>query len=177
MDEMSRAGSVVVVVGLVLLVSAALGMDRELVGQATVWTNMEYQTTVPMDLPGGACTIWLEDHPAWPDSPWDMDVTLNRSADDTLWGYYPSATGERRYRDIEGARCFLVSLVYDVPEGEWRISMEQWEWEWGGVQDEVRIYVLSSPGPLVVVVLVGGAIMAAIGISIVAIRKWPGKAK
>ena len=44
MDRWTRVGWVVLVVGLVLLASSATGMERELVGMATLRTNVESQT-------------------------------------------------------------------------------------------------------------------------------------
>jgi hypothetical protein len=101
-----------------------------------------------------------------------MEVFLNQSDDTFFWGDYP-LENDRRFRDIEGARCFLVSILYDIPEGEWRISLELWDWEWGGVHDEVGIFVLSSPDPLVILGLISGMIVAFVGATVVAVKKWP----
>ena len=170
MDRWSRVGWVVLVVGLVVLASSATGLQREMVGMAALWTNVESQITAPMEFPPGALTIWIEDHPSWPEDPWKIVVSLRRGEDDSFWGDVPD---KRKYRDIAGVQCFLVTKLNDVfPEGEWSIRIQLMDWDSGGKKDRVNLYVQSSLGAPVIVGLVCGTIVAVVGAFILVKRKW-----
>jgi hypothetical protein len=171
-DDLQKAGLVLLVVGLLLLATSATYMDRDVVAESTVLTNVEYQTTEPLDLPGGSITIWLEDHPDWPRDTWEIDVSLNQSGG--MW--WATMPGEFRYRDIEGVRCFLAGMFSNSPGGVTQIDIELWDW-FPSPPEEVAIFVLSSPSPVVTVGLISGVASLMLGAVILAFRKWPMKKK
>jgi hypothetical protein len=167
-DQWKRAGLVLLVIGLVLLALSFDGMDRDVVARSAVWTNLEYQTTAPLDLPGGPISIWLEDHPSWPGETWDIEVALNQSG---TW-FWSTIPGDFHYQDIEGVRCFMIGTFWSSPSGQVQIDVELWDWS-DDPLEEVAIFVLTSPGPTVVELLVVGMITAVLGAVIAAARKWP----
>lgn len=171
MDRWIKVGSVLLLTGLVLLASAAAGMGRRVVAEDEAYTHLNLQTLGPFDLPGGDYTIWLEDHPAWPEGIWEYEVFL-RGDGDELQGVKP---GNRKPGDIEGVPCFMLAKFSDVPEGEWSLAIRLWTGGRTDVQDEVWVFILSSPGTFEIVALTLGVVMAVTGATTVAMRKWPGK--
>ncbi len=171
MDRWMMVGSVLLLVGLVLLASAAAGMGRQVVAEDEAHAHLNLQTLGPFVLPGGDYTIWLEDHPVWPEGIWEYEVFL-RGDGDELSGDYP---GNRKPRDIEGVPCFMLAKFSDVPEGEWSLAIRLWTGGSTDVQDEVWVFILSSPGTFELVALVAGICMAVTGAWVVVSRKWPWK--
>ena len=72
----SMVGWAMVVAGVVLVSSAVMGMDRQVVAERQVQTTFLYQVVGTVELAGGTYTFWLEDHPYWPDDPGDVEVRL-----------------------------------------------------------------------------------------------------
>ena len=171
MDRWSRVGWVLLVAGVLVLAATSTRLDRDVLARTSVLTNVYDQTAGPIHLPAGRCTIWLEDMPSWPDAPYDIEMDLNLS-DHYYWGDQP---GDRRYRDIEGVRCFLVSMVYHVPEGDYLVEMELWDEPPGGPREEAALFVLSAPGDPELAAVIAGTIAMVIGAVLVAMGRWPEK--
>jgi hypothetical protein len=173
MDKWSKAGWVVLAVGLLLLAYATANMGRDVEARTTASGDLTSQSAGPVNLPGGSYTIWVEDHTYWPDETRNIIVSLNASGD-ILWG---EITDEKMFRDIEGARCFIVGIFDDVPAGEYLIDIDVFSVHWTVMTGTLEIFVLTTPGSLVLYGLVGGATMAVVGTAILVWRKWPGKGK
>ena len=162
-------GIVILVVGLLVLAATAVRLDRDVLARTSVITNVEDQSAGPIDLPSGRCTIWLEDMPSWPNVPYDIDIGLDLN-DEYFWGDQP---GDKRYRDIEGIRCFLVMMVSDIPAGEYLVEMELWDEPSDGARMSAALFVLSAPGDGELAAVIAGTIMMVSGAVVVALMKWP----
>lgn len=172
MDQWTRIGWVLVMVGIFLLASSVSMSRVEVEARETVATNTGEQIVGPVHLDRGSVTVWLEEHYTWH---WDLEEfrVILLQEDERYTGEVPKET---TWRDIEGVRCFMVALFPGITEGDYEVALELFDWMGVDSSDEVALFVLTSRGPMVTMGLAAGTVMTVLGVAAVTRKHWPSRA-
>ena len=171
MDKWWMAGFALLVAGLVLVASAAVTISwntNEVVVRDVVYTNTDAALLGPHYLAGGAYTIWLEDHPKLPEDAWRTPVSLQGNESDPV----DYSVDVRRFQVIEGVRCIQVGDVDRLPEGDWIIVLVTGD-IYEGTSLELDLFVLSSIGMEVTLIMAIGLLLVIMGPVTLVIKRVP----
>lgn len=171
MDRRVTVLGVVLASGLLLLTVYAAYLRYDVVALRSVETNEEKKWLDPVHLPAGRYTVWLEDHPAWPDL-MSIRVTME-GLEENNQGYIVvgNIPDTMKYREVEGIRCFMVAIFNELPANLWEIIVEFNQLNIAEEDRQAILFVLSTPGPWVVAGLAIGTVAVVIGITIVEMRR------